>query len=126
MTRDFIAGRGFGVKYLYDELAPHIDRLIGQCRIVFDIPLIVGRVGSDERVMCEHLRLLFGAHKQQELVHGALADRVGHRVLDAALLNAGVDDAGHVVRQGEIGHGLHEQQDHGGQYEENERFEIFG
>jgi aldehyde:ferredoxin oxidoreductase len=27
VVEDFIAGRGFGIKYLYDELAPHVDPL---------------------------------------------------------------------------------------------------
>jgi aldehyde:ferredoxin oxidoreductase len=27
VAMDFIAGRGFGIKYLYDELAPHVDPL---------------------------------------------------------------------------------------------------
>ena len=27
VAMDFIAGRGFGIKYLYDELAPRVDPL---------------------------------------------------------------------------------------------------
>jgi len=42
VARNFIAGRGFGVKYLYDELAPNIDPLGEQNKILLVPGVLAG------------------------------------------------------------------------------------
>ena len=42
VARDFIAGRGFGIKYLYDELAPNIDPLGEQNKLLFVPGVLAG------------------------------------------------------------------------------------
>ncbi len=42
VARDFIAGRGFGVKYLYDELAPNIDPLGEQNKLLLVPGVLAG------------------------------------------------------------------------------------
>ncbi|HUJ69247.1 MAG TPA: aldehyde ferredoxin oxidoreductase family protein [Syntrophorhabdales bacterium] len=42
VAMDFIAGRGFGIKYLYDELLPHIDPLGEQNKILIAPGILAG------------------------------------------------------------------------------------
>jgi aldehyde:ferredoxin oxidoreductase len=42
VARDFIAGRGFGIKYLYDELAPRIDPLGEENKLILVPGLLAG------------------------------------------------------------------------------------
>ena len=42
VAMDFIAGRGFGIKYLYDELAPNVDPLGEQNKLVLATGVLSG------------------------------------------------------------------------------------
>ncbi|HJX13470.1 MAG TPA: aldehyde ferredoxin oxidoreductase C-terminal domain-containing protein, partial [Dehalococcoidales bacterium] len=42
VARDFIAGRGFGIKYLYDELSPNIDPLGEKNKLILATGVLTG------------------------------------------------------------------------------------
>lgn len=42
VAKDFIAGRGLGIKFLYDELAPHVDPLGEENKIILAPGLLAG------------------------------------------------------------------------------------
>lgn len=42
VVMDFIAGRGFGIKYLYDELAPHADPLSEANKLILSTGVLTG------------------------------------------------------------------------------------
>ncbi len=42
VVMDFIAGRGFGIKYLYDELSPHVDPLSEANKLILSTGVLTG------------------------------------------------------------------------------------
>ncbi len=46
VKRDFLGGRGFGIKYLYDELSPGIEPLAPENKLIFSTGVLCGIAGS--------------------------------------------------------------------------------
>ena len=72
VAMDFIAGRGFGIKYLYDELPPHTDPL-GEHNKILLVP------GAARRDRGAELLALGGVHEKPP-----------HRLLRPRLLRRGL------------------------------------
>jgi aldehyde:ferredoxin oxidoreductase len=46
IRRDFLGGRGFGIKYLYDELSPGIEPLAPENKLILSTGVLCGTAGS--------------------------------------------------------------------------------
>ncbi len=68
--------------------------------------------------------MLLFVQEQEKFLHGALPEGFRGGVFDAALLDAVVDDPGHIVRQSQLSIRLHEQQGDGQQEHEDIRVEV--
>jgi hypothetical protein len=103
----------------------HIDGAISQGRVLLNVGAVIGRGGVNQRVTLLHECLVLRAHEDEQLIHLRGADGLRNCRGDAPLLDTDIDDPGHVIRQGQVRHGLREKQCDGKQDQEDVGFEEF-
>ncbi len=102
-----------------------VDRLFCQRGVAILVSYRFRRPRLNQRVVRQHFGLLVFREEEREAIHGRGTHCFGQCALHTALLDADIHDAGHVVRQRQVGVGLDEQQQHGQQQGHSKRFEVF-
>ncbi len=101
-----------------------VDGLPVQRRVPLEIGRIVGRGAVHQPVLALEVGLLRRGEEEGQALQGAPAQGLRNDALHTSLLDAHIDDAGHIVREGQVGIGLDKEQDHDGQNLRKERFQV--
>ena len=116
----------FGCRGLRLGVAGHFDRLhIADRRVVLRKRRLAAAAPLHGRVRRAKIRFLLVVHKDGEQLHARGVHHFRQRLVDAALLDARVDDVAHHVRQRQVAHGLPEQQQNAEQRRQHKGLQIF-
>ena len=92
---------------------------------IFYIVVLRKSLLVQQQVVICYLRFIAIAHEQGNLSVLVGADSLGNGILNAARLDAHVNDIRHIARQSEVGHRLHEQQGEDDNNRPDKRFQVF-
>ncbi len=88
----------------------NIDFFTLKCGILLQVLFVIGRAFVDQNVVFQNLLPVFSAHEKRHIIERFFAYSLGYGVFDTALLNTDVYDIRHIIWEGELGHGLDEEQ----------------